>query len=77
MGRTAVIFPTWNRVQQAAACIRRLLDTADVDVWVVSEDNPSLFGLELLDHPHFFFFETTRGMTAVQKWNNDFQAVIV
>lgn len=69
MTKTAVILPTWNRVQQAAACTRRLLDTSDADVWIVSEDNPLLFGDDLFAHPRFHVAQTTPGMTAVQKWN--------
>jgi hypothetical protein len=69
MNRTAVILPTWNRIEQATACIRRLLDTTqDATVFVVTEDNALKFA-DLCHHERVAFNPTTPGMTAVQKWN--------
>lgn len=68
--RTAILFPTFNRVEQARRCLDRFIQTAPAaTLVVVTEDAPSAFG-SLLDDEHILFVPVTEGMTAVQKWNH-------
>lgn len=66
---TAVILPTWSRVEQAALCTRRLLETSSADVVIITEDDISGFG-DLQNNPRVLFDLVPPGMTAVQKWNH-------
>lgn len=66
--RTAVILPTWSRVEQATMCTRRLLGTSAADVVIVTEDDLTGFG-DLLDNARVKFKAVHPRMTAVQKWN--------
>lgn len=67
--KTAVILPTWSRVQQAVQCVHRLLDTSAADVVIVTEDDLTPFIDIQLRRGRVFFVMTTPRMTAVQKWN--------
>lgn len=67
--KTAVILPTWSRVQQAVQCVHRLLDTSEADVVIVTEDDLTPFIDIQLTRGRVFFVKTTPRMTAVQKWN--------
>lgn len=66
--RVAVLLPTRGRVQQAVNCIDRLLDTAPVDVFLVTEDPAEKF-LGLPDQAGVHFLSCSDGMWATQKWN--------
>lgn len=69
--RTAVILPTWSRVEQAALCTRRLLDTSSADVIVVTEDDISdWLNFNLFDEERFLFESVSPSLTAIQKWNH-------
>lgn len=68
--RTAVLFPTFNRVEQARRCLNQFIQTAPAATCVVvTEDDERAFG-PLLDDEHILFVPVTEGLTAVQKWNH-------
>jgi len=66
--KTAVIIPTWSRVEQAVLCTHRLLATSSADAVIVTEDCIDDFG-DLIFENRVMFVEVTPRMTAVQKWN--------
>lgn len=66
--KTAVLLPTWSRVEQATLCTRRLLDTSSADVVIITEDDIWSFG-DLVENSRVIFKQVSPRMTAVQKWN--------
>ena len=68
--RTAILFPTFGRVEQARRCLDQFIQTAPAATCVVvTEDDERAWG-PLLDDEHILFVPVTEGMTAVQKWNH-------
>lgn len=65
--KTAVILPTWNRTQQAVACVTRFLETSSVDVVIVTEDERAKY--DQVKSKRIKFVSVSPRMTAVQKWN--------
>jgi hypothetical protein len=73
--RTAILFPTFGRVEQARRCLDGFIQTAPAATCVVvTEDDERAFGA-LLNDEHILFVPVTEGMTAVQKWNHALRRV--
>lgn len=66
--RVAVLLPTRGRVEKAIGVVDGLLDTAPVDVFMVTEDPREKF-LGLPDREGVHFIPCSDGLWATQKWN--------